>query len=152
MLGRDSLVFRNARLQGIALSALTCSKAGTLARSVTQNKGVWQSKRALDQPGLVLAVCLARAICDHTSSTLHHSDEPYNVSNLADWPHALSSGRFCSGIQKSVAVPGSLPLNPYAVIPTMVTGLNRAIPTASSESPLLLRSGLFLYRAALNSR
>jgi hypothetical protein len=51
-----------------------------------------------------------------------------------------------------VAVPGSLPLNPYAVIPTMVTGLNRAIPTASSESPLLLRSGLFLYRAALNSR
>jgi hypothetical protein len=43
MPGRDSLVFRNARLQGITLSA----KAGTLARSATQSKGVWQSKRAL---------------------------------------------------------------------------------------------------------
>jgi hypothetical protein len=39
MPGRESLVFRNARLQGIALSAQTCSKAGTLARSASESKG-----------------------------------------------------------------------------------------------------------------
>jgi hypothetical protein len=66
MHGRDSLVFRNARLQGITLSA----KAGTLARSATQSKGVWQSKRALGQPGLVLAACRTRAICVQTATTL----------------------------------------------------------------------------------
>jgi hypothetical protein len=39
MLRRDSLVFRICRPQSFALSAQTCSKAGTLTRSVTQSKG-----------------------------------------------------------------------------------------------------------------
>lgn len=55
---KHSLVFRNARLQDIASFAETYSKPGIRAKTITQSKEVWQSKRALDQPGLVLAACL----------------------------------------------------------------------------------------------
>jgi hypothetical protein len=65
MTGRDSLVLRSARQQGITLFA----KAGTLARSATLSKRAWQSKRALGQPGLVLAACRTRAICINTATT-----------------------------------------------------------------------------------
>ena len=50
----------------------------------------------------------------------HHFGEPYRVSNPAGCPQALNSSRFCSGIQKSVEMAGSIPLKPRAVIPTTV--------------------------------
>jgi hypothetical protein len=39
MAGRESLVFRNARLQGIAYQHKRVRRAGTLARSATESKG-----------------------------------------------------------------------------------------------------------------
>ena len=45
------------------------------------------------------------------------------ITDSAGSPHAFNSGRFWRGIQKSVAVAGSIPLKPCAVIPMTANGI-----------------------------